>query len=54
MLLTDPYRTVKNFISDSLQRHRGRREMLFIVNCAIGAVNKIKLRALCASVVKCF
>jgi hypothetical protein len=36
----------------SPQRHRGHKENLFIVNSTDGAVNKLKLRALCASVVK--
>ena len=34
--------------------HRGQREKHFFVNCAAGAVNKIKLCALRASVVKSF
>jgi len=40
------------FKSISPQRHREHREKLFIVNSAAGAVNKVKLCALCASVVK--
>ena len=50
----DPFLTVKYFKSDSPQRHREHREKLFIVNSAVGAVNKVKLCALCASVVKYF
>jgi len=34
--------------------HRGHRKKLFIVNSAAGAVNKIKLCVLCASVVNHF
>ena len=36
----------------SPQRHGGHREKHCIINCATGAVNKVKLRVLCASVVK--
>jgi hypothetical protein len=32
----------------SPQRHRGHREKPCIVNCTCGAVNKVKLCALCA------
>ena len=38
--------------NNSPQRHREHREKLCIVNNAVGVVNKVKLCALCASVVK--
>jgi hypothetical protein len=43
---------IQKLFTTEAQRHRGHREKNCFVNHATGVVNKVKLRVLCASVVK--